>query len=344
MNNAGPHSASVSSQPPALIPLALALVLLLLAASCQRALPISEPMRLAIPSGSTYEALIDTLDAHNLRPSKTYFNTAAHLLRLPNRVHGGSYLIQPGTSTTALVRKLASGSQDPVRITINKHRTLPQLCQYLGDHLEFSADTILALLTADTLCAHYGCTTDNIISIFPRNTYEFYWTVTPQRFVERMHQEYDRFWETRQQRCQALGLSIQQVITLASIVDEETNCNDEKADIASVYLNRLHIGMALQADPTVKYAVGDFSIRRIQGDMLRHPSPYNTYNHQGLPPGPICIPSTASIDAVLQNKQTPYLFFCAKEDFSGRHNFAASLAEHQQNARRFHAALNRRGL
>ena len=321
-----------------------ALLLLTLLVSCQRSLPVTEPTRLVIPSGSSYEALTDSLDAHGLRPNKAVFNVTATLLRLPSRVHGGSYLIQPGTSTTALIRKISSGSQDPVRITINKHRTLPQLCQYLGDHLEFSADTLLAILSADTFCTRYGCTPAGAFLLFPRNTYEFYWTVSPRRFVERMQQESERFWTPRRDRCDALGLTPAQVLTLASIVEEETNCNDEKADIASVYLNRLRIGMALQADPTVRYALGDFSVRRIRGEMLQNPSPYNTYTHQGLPPGPICIPSTASIDAVLQGKQTSYLYFCAKEDFSGRHRFAATLAEHQINARRFHAALNKRGL
>ena len=159
-----------------------------------------------------------------------------------------------------------------------------------------------------------------------------------------MHSESEQFWASRDNRLTDLGLSRQQVLTLASIVEEETNCNEEKPDIASVYLNRYRIGMPLQADPTVKYAVGDFSIRRIKGDMLKTDSPYNTYLNPGLPPGPICIPSASSVDAVLQNKPTHYLYFCAKEDFSGRHNFASTPQEHIANARKFHKALNDRNI
>ena len=155
-----------------------------------------------------------------------------------------------------------------------------------------------------------------------------------------MSTEYERFWKERDYKLPSLGLTRQQVLTIASIVEEETNCNEEKADIASVYLNRLRIGMALQADPTVKYAIGDFTIRRIKGDMLKTDSPYNTYQHAGLPPGPICIPSASSVDAVLANKSTSYLYFCAKEDFSGRHNFASTPEEHIANARKFHKSLN----
>ena len=155
-----------------------------------------------------------------------------------------------------------------------------------------------------------------------------------------MKREADFFWNKRQNQLSSLGLSRQQVLTIASIVEEETNAEEEKADIASVYLNRLRIGMPLQADPTIKFAIGDFTIRRIKGDMLNTDSPYNTYRYAGLPPGPICIPSVSSIDAVLKNKKTDYLFFCAKDDFSGRHVFATNSNDHSKNAKKFHNALN----
>ena len=305
---------------------------------------VSDTTRIYIPDNADYQALVDTLDTHHCLPSHTLFNTMALLRGLPNHVKAGSYIVTPNMRTLSLVLKLYSGNQDPVRITINKHRTLDQLCQFLGSKLQFDADSLLSLLTDTAFCAQYDLTPQTIIGIFLQNTYEFYWTIKPTNLVGRMNTEYKRFWNERDNRLSDLGLTREQVLTIASIVEEETNCNEEKPDIASVYLNRYRIGMALQADPTVKYAVGDFSIRRIKGSMLKTDSPYNTYLYAGLPPGPICIPSASSIDAVLKNKQTSYLYFCAKEDFSGRHNFAATPDEHIANARKFHKALNDRNI
>ena len=298
--------------------------------------------RVYIPTGSTYEALCDSLDAHCIMSPSMAFPMMARLRGLPDHVKGGSYLIDDGMSVLQLVNKLNSGSQDPIRLTINKHRTVEHLCQFLGEKMEFSADSMLLLLSDTEVCAQYGETPQTILGLFLRNTYEVYWTASPRRLLDRMKRESDAFWQPREKALQTLGLTRQQVVTLASIVEEETNVSDEKADIASVYLNRLRIGMPLQADPTVKYAMGDFSIQRILNFMLLIDSPYNTYRIQGLPPGPICIPSATSIDAVLKNKKTSWIYFCAKEDFSGRHNFATNLSEHKRNADRFHNALNKR--
>ena len=305
---------------------------------------VTEPTRIYVPADTDYPALLDTLDAHHCLTSHALFGSMARLRGLTNQVKAGSYRITPNMRTFSLVQKLYSGNQDPIRITINKHRTLDGLCQFLSSKLQFDADSLLVLLTDSTFCAQYGLTPQTIIGMFPQNTYEIYWTTSPTSLTERMHSEQERFWKERDNLLPSLGLSRNQVLTIASIVEEETNCNEEKPDIASVYLNRYRIGMPLQADPTVKYAVGDFSIRRIKGDMLKTDSPYNTYLYAGLPPGPICIPSPSSIDAVLKNKKTNYLYFCAKEDFSGRHNFAATPEEHIANARRFHKALNDRNI
>ena len=301
---------------------------------------VDEPTRIYLPEGSDYAALLDTLDAHHCLHSHTAFNLISKLRGLNRHVKCGSYVLEPNMRTLSLVQKIYSGNQDPVRITINKHRTLKDLCQFLGTKLQFEADSLLVLLNDSNFCAQYSLTPQSIIGLFPQNTYEVYWTTSPTGLVERMSTEYERFWKERDNKLPDLGLTRQQVLTIASIVEEETNCNEEKADIASVYLNRLRIGMALQADPTVKYAIGDFTIRRIKGDMLKTDSPYNTYQHAGLPPGPICIPSASSVDAVLANKPTHYLYFCAKEDFSGRHNFASTPEEHIANARKFHKSLN----
>ena len=312
--------------------------------SINQRVTVSDTTRIYIPDNADYQALVDTLDTNHCLPSHTLFNTLARLRGLPKHVKAGSYLVKPNMRTLSLVLKLYSGNQDPIRITINKHRTLDQLCQFLGSKLQFDADSLLSLLTDTAFCAQYDLTPQTIIGMFSQNTYEYYWTIKPTNLVGRMNTEYERFWKERDSRLSDLGLTRVQVLTIASIVEEETNKNEEKPDIASVYLNRYRIGMALQADPTVKYAVGDFSIRRIKGSMLKTDSPYNTYLYAGLPPGPICIPSASSIDAVLKNKQTSYLYFCAKEDFSGRHNFAATPEEHIANARKFHKALNDRNI
>lgn len=307
-------------------------------------LSIEGEVRVYIPTGSSYRDLVDSLDAHGCIVNRGVFGTLSRLRGLSSHVKSGSYLFHHNQGVISVVQKLYSGSQDPIRVTIGKYRTPEQLCQYLDGKLELSGDSLLHLMRTDSICALYGLTPATIFCLFPQNTYEFYWNMSPQGFLDRMSKEYDRFWRGRQQQADNMKLSRQEVVTLASIVEEETNASSEKPDIASVYLNRLRIGMPLQADPTVKYASGDFAARRIRGAMLSSDSPYNTYRHRGLPPGPICIPSQASVDAVLQNKKTGYIYFCAKEDFSGRHNFAATLAEHNANAARFHQALNRRGI
>lgn len=307
-------------------------------------LRISEPTRVNVPDNATYSDLVDSMGVHGCIPNRTVFNTIARFRHLPQHVKPGSYRFNPGDNIVSVLQKLYSGNQTPIRVTINKKRTLQQLCDYLGTKLEYGGDSLLFLMQSPTVCQQYGETPQTIIGMFPQNTYEIYWNITPKALLNRMLKESETFWDGRQASLKELGLSRQQVLTLASIIEEETNCNEEKPDIASVYLNRYRIGMPLQADPTVKFALEDFNIRRIKNDMLQTDSPYNTYKYAGLPPGPICIPSVASIDAVLKNKKTNYLYFCAKEDFSGRHNFSCTHEEHLSNARKFHKALNERNI
>lgn len=303
----------------------------------------SESVTLYIPTGSTYQSVVDSLDAHGCINSHTAFATMARIRHYNDNVKGGCYIIKTHANVWLTLTKLYYGNQDPIHVTINKHRTKQQLCDYIGKHLEMNGDTLLQMLNDDTLCAAYGHTPQTIIGMFPRNTYDIYWNTSPRKLLDRMRRESEKFWtDSRKSQCKALKMTEDEVITLASIVDEETNKNDEKADIASVYLNRLHKGMPLQADPTLKYAVGDFTLRRLLNIHMETDSPYNTYRNIGLPPGPICIPGASSIDAVLQNKQTDYLYFCAKADFSGYHSFATNLAQHNANANAFHAELNRR--
>lgn len=302
-----------------------------------------ETVTLFIPTGSTYEDVVDSLEVYGCIGNKAVFGTMAKIRHYKDNVKGGCYILKPEDNVWNVLTKLYCGNQDAIKIVINKHRTKQQLCEYIDKKLEMSGDTLLRMLCNDSICTAYGHNTKTIIGMFLQNTYEIYWNTTPEKLLGRMKKESDRFWnDDRKNRCKTIKLTEDEVITLASIVEEETNKNDEKDNIASVYLNRLRKGMLLQADPTLKYAVGDFTIRRLLNKHIEAESPYNTYKYKGLPPGPICIPSASSIDAVLKNKQTDYLYFCAKADFSGRHAFATNLAQHNANAAAFHAEMNRR--
>lgn len=295
----------------------------------------SEPRRLFLPEGTTYQALCDSLDASRS------FRLFAETLGLDERVRPGSYVVEPHMSNLTLVRKLRNGQQDPLRLTIGKFRTPQQLNDYLNSKLMHN---------------DFNVTLDSFHLIL-QDTYEFFWTVTPEQFMQRMRKEYDRFWMEEigangEYRFELLSMSdfipdIQlATIIIASIVEEETNYGPEKPIIASVYWNRLDRGMPLQADPTVKYAVGDFTLKRIMNKHLTTDSPFNTYRHAGLPPAPICLPSKATIDAVIagEDLESNYLYFCASDKMDGTHRFATTLAEHNRNAAAFHKALNRRGI
>ena len=282
----------------------------------------SEAVRIYLPEGITYDALCDSVDA-----TKT-FRLMAQALKLDEHVRPGSYIIEPHMSQLFLVRKLRNGQQDPIRLTIGKFRLPQQLNEYLNQKLMHD---------------DFNVTLDSFYIIRP-NTYEFYWTVTSNQFMQRMMREYERFSKnlTEGNRIRINSdYSVRDIIILASIVEEETNDNSEKPLIASVYLNRLKRGMPLQADPTVKYAVGDFTLRRILTKHLAVESPFNTYLNTGLPPAPICLPSKASVDAVLNAPETGYIYFCASENLDGTHRFATTLAEHNRNAARYHKAISK---
>ncbi|MDR1738858.1 MAG: endolytic transglycosylase MltG [Candidatus Symbiothrix sp.] len=271
------------------------------------------------------------------------YRLAAKLLRCPDAVRAGKYDLTPDMSYLDAVRMLRNGTQTPVRLTFNNIRTKKDFAERIGKQLRFDADSLLALLNNPQTAAAFELDTNTILTMFLPNTYEIYWTVSAPQFMERMQREYAHFWTSaRRSQAQAIGLTPTQVSILAAIVAEETNKADEYPMVAGLYLNRLNKKMLLQADPTVKFAVGDFGLRRILNVHVQTDSPYNTYKYTGLPPGPIRIPSIPAIDGVLNRKQHNYLYMCAKEDFSGRHNFAVTYNEHLQNARRYHAALNQR--
>ncbi len=304
---------------------------------------ITEDAIIHIPSSSpSYATLCDTLKARDLVMNSQRLNRYARLRGFDNNVRAGRYKLRQGMSANALFNMISSGSQSAVRLTFNNIRTLPQLAGRVGAQLECDSSQLVTYLLDSKVAETYGFTAENFIGMFIPNTYELWWTATPEEFTGRMKREYDNFWnDVRTALLARTGLTREQVTTLASIVSQETNKSDEMPTIAGVYINRLKIGMPLQADPTVKFAVGDFGLKRILIRHTQYESPYNTYLHQGLPPGPICMPSITAIDAVLNYKEHNYLYFCAKEDFSGYHNFARTLAEHNRNARAYSAALDR---
>ena len=260
-------------------------------------------------------------------------------------IRPGRYDVGSGTSTLQVFRSLRNGRQTPVRLTIPVLRTNRDLAEFLGKNFQAKTADFEAILQDSSILAAYDKTPATVMCLFVPNTYEIFWTSSPKAVIARMHKEYQNFWnEKRTMEAKLLGLTPDQVTTVASIVEQETAYNPEKPMVAGMYLNRLKQNMPLQADPTVKFALGDFTLRRILNQHLRVNSPYNTYKQKGLPPGPICIPSVESINAVLHRAEHDYLYMCAKEDFSGSHNFATTYAEHQKNAAKYTAALNARGI
>ena len=255
----------------------------------------------------------------------------------------GAYRVDSTMSVYDVYKMLSAGWQTPVKFTFNNIRTVEQFAQRAAEQLMFTSQELMYVLSDTARLSAWGVTRETLPALFIPDTYEFYWTVSPERFVDRMKKEYDRFWnESRQKKAAEISLTPVEVATLASIVEEETNDPDELSIVAGLYLNRLKRGILLQADPTVRFAVGDFEMRRVLLSHLQIDSPYNTYRYAGLPPGPIRIPSKRGIDAVLNYTHHNYLYMCAKEDFSGKHNFARTLAEHNRNASRYQAALSAR--
>lgn len=296
---------------------------------------------LYVPTGAGFGQLMDSLTAGGLLADPAAFARIAAGRGLDKSLKPGRYQVQAGMTNAALINRIRGGMQSPVRVTFNNIRTADRLAGVVSRQLEVDSLTLLRALRSDSVAAAYGYTVATFPGMFLPDTYEMYWNSSAGDFLDRMKRESDRFWERRADRLAASGLSRDEAMTLASIVYEETKKRDEMPRVAGVYRNRLRIGMPLQADPTVKFALGDFSIRRVLFKHLGIDSPYNTYKHAGLPPGPICMPSIAAVDAVLNAEKHDYLYFCARDDLSGYHNFARTLAEHNRNAQAYARALNR---
>lgn len=259
-------------------------------------------------------------------------------------VRTGRYAINPNDNARQVYNRLTGGLQSPVNVTVPTVRTWDKMARAISNQLMIDSAEIASRLYNLDYISKLGYDTESLYCLFIPNTYKVYWNTSVDDFMERMKTEHERFWKPRMEKVNTLGMTIEQICTLASIVDEETNDAAEKPTVAGLYLNRLKRGMPLQADPTVKFAMGNFEIRRVTNKDLQTDSPYNTYMYSGLPPGPIRIPSIKAIDSVLDPHRHNYLYMCAKEDFSGSHNFATTLAEHMRNARKYQQALNQRNI
>ena len=295
-----------------------------------------------IATGSSYGDVLNMLMEAQILNDTASFKWTAQRMGYPHRIKPGRYRIEQGMSNRALVGMLRAGLQAPTRVTFIAFRTPDQLAQRVSNQIEADSLEIIKAFDDEALINSHGFTKQTFKAMFVPNTYEFFWNTNARGFFTRMRREYEAFWNARRDSlAEAAGLTRIEVITLASIVEEETRRNDEKARVAGVYMNRIRLGMPLQADPTIKFALGDFSIRRVLTRHLQVESPYNTYRHRGLPPGPICAPSIASIDAVLSYEKHNFLFFCAQPNFSGYHTFSKTLSEHNQKAREYHKWLNK---
>lgn len=295
-----------------------------------------------LPKGSTFNQVVDTLKINDVLINYKAFAWVAKKKKYPENIKHGRYLLTPGMNSNEIVNILRAGIQEPVNMTFNNVRFKEELAGKVSHYIEADSASILSLFSDYKKIEQFGFTPETFNAMFIPNTYEFLWTTTAEEFANRMKNEFDRFWnEGRKMKAQKLGLAPVEVAILASIVREETNKSDELRRIAGVYLNRLERGIPLQADPTVKFATGNRALNRILNSHIEIDSPYNTYLYPGLPPGPINFPDIKAIEAVLNFEKHNFIYMCAREDFSGYHNFASTLAEHNRNAKKYRAALDK---
>jgi UPF0755 protein len=303
------------------------------------------PRHLLVPSGADFDQVMDSIVKNGLVRDTAAFRWTAVRKRYPARIRPGRYRIDPGMSASDLVNRLRSGDQEAVRVTFNNVRRLKDLAGKVGPRLECGERGLLAVLEDPAVAARYGYSPETFISMFIPDTYEFRWNTTADGFLERMRTEHARYWNAaRLEQARTLGLDPVEVAVLASIVQAETGKREDAPMIAGVYLNRLRIGMPLQADPTLKFALGADSIARVLDRDKLVDSPYNTYLHTGLPPGPINMPERRYLTAVLEPAQHDHLYFCARADLSGYSEFARNYEQHLVNARRYQRALDQRGI
>ena len=294
-----------------------------------------------IRTGAVYSDVKQSLIDQKIISNDFFFNLISKQLKYPAKVKPGRYRIKKGSSVFQLLRMLRSGNQAPVNLVINKLRLKEDLAQKIAANFETDSATVMQVLTDRETLKKYDVNSNTVMTTVIPNTYSIFWNTPAEKIIDKLHNEKEKFWnEERSAKAKAMNLLPEQIYTMASIVEEETNKENDKGLIASVYMNRIATGMKLQADPTVKFAMKNFALTRILYGHLLYDSPYNTYQNPGLPPGPICTPSIKTIDAVLNAPQTNYIYFVAKPDFNGYSNFASTYAEHLVFAKAYQDALD----
>jgi UPF0755 protein len=301
---------------------------------------------LRVKENTSYAQIEKELSDSGVIKSVSAFSQVASLMKYKKtEVPSGRYVIKTGMTNRALIAKLRSGNQDALNLTFNNVRTVQELAGLLSKSLEADSLSLLTTFTNEAKLSSRGLNLHTALTNFIPNTYDIFWNIKPEKFFDRMSDETDKFWsDERIQKAKKLNLNKEQVYSLAAIVEKESNNKSERPRIAGVYLNRLEIGDKLRADPTVVFAVGDFTLRRVLLEHLNFDSPYNTYKYAGIPPGPIYMPSTNSIDAVLNPEDHEYLFFCAKPGYNSEHAFAKTAEQHSQNASVYHRWLSSEGI
>jgi len=299
-----------------------------------------------IPTGANFEDVLQLLNDQGIIKNSSSFIWISQRKQYNDfSIKSGRYLLKDGMSNNDLVNLLRSGRQTPINLVFNNIRTKEEFAGKIASQIEIDSLELLTAMLDTAFLNSLGLNAFTVSTLFIPNTYEFYWNTPVESFLSRMVAEHHHFWnESRKAKAQNIGLNFTQVTTLASIVEKESFKKIEQPTIAGLYLNRLKKGMKLQSDPTVIFALGDFSIRRVLKNDLKYDSPYNTYKYKGLPIGPISLPSIQAIDAVLNYEKHSYLYMCAKEDFTGFHNFATTAVEHYINAAKYRKALNERNI
>ena len=291
---------------------------------------------------NTNDEVVELLKSKEIISNGWAFSLLANQLKVWNKLKPGKFEVKKGDNLLGIVRLLRNNTQSQVKLVINKIRTNEDLAKLIGKNFSTDSATVMAFLSSNDSLKPFGIDSNNVMQLVIPNTNSFYWATPLAKILNRLKTESDAFWnsENRREKAKSLGFTPQEIYIFSSIVEEETNMQDDKGKIGSVYMNRFHKGMNLGADPTVKFALKDFSLKRILYQHLTVVSPYNTYHNKGLPPGPICTPSANTIDAVLNAPATDYLFFVAKADFSGYSNFSNNFATHSQYAKQYQKALN----
>ena len=301
---------------------------------------------ICIPTGSKMQDVSRLLHEKGYIINQASFEWMAEIKNYKNNIYPGRYKIKAGMNNNDVINLLRSAKQEPVKVTYNSIRTKEQLAGVIASQIEADSLSLIKLLNDDVFMQKFNLSSENSLCLFIPNTYEFYWNTSAEKFITRMGKEYQFFW-TNERKLQAdkIGLSPVEVAVLASVVQAEQSVhNQEKPVVAGLYINRINKGMHLESDPTLVYALGDFSINRVLNVHKEIDSPYNTYKNEGLPPGPINLPEISSLKAVLNYNKNNYLFMCAKEDFSGFHNFAETYEQHCIYAKKYWMALDKKNI